>query len=269
MKVLMIGAGSMGLTFAEGMVGSHHIKDRDLFIYDKDEAVQARLRKDDRFTVASELQSVLERAHIIFVAVKPYHCEELFAEMKPHLMHDQILVSLMAGVTIEFMQESTGLTKIVRAMPNLPAKVGSGVTAFTETPAVSKVEQVAVRNLIDSTGTTIHVDNEHFINKSTGISGSGPAYVFYFMEAMMQAARKMGFSDNDARLLVENTFEGAIALFKDHDHDPNAWISKVASKGGTTEAAIDSMKENDVSKLINQAAFAAFERAVELGEETT
>jgi pyrroline-5-carboxylate reductase len=147
--------------------------------------------------------------------------------------------------------------------------VGNGVTAFTETAAVSKVEQVAIRNLIDSTGTAIHVSNEEFINKSTGISGSGPAYVFYFMEAMMEAAQKMGFSDNDSRVLVENTFEGAINLFKENTLGPTSWINKVASKGGTTEAAVDSMKEDNVGELIKKAAFAAFNRAVELGEETS
>lgn len=268
MKVLMIGAGNMGLTFAEGMVGSQHIQNKNLFIYDKDEAVKSLLRKDERFTVFDSLEEAVKRAHIIFVAVKPHHCDALFEEMKPYLMADQILVSLMAGVTIDFISEATGLAKVVRAMPNLPAKVSNGVTAFTETKAVSKVEQVAVRNLMDSTGTTIHVANEEYINKSTGISGSGPAYVFYFMEAMMQAAEKMGFSSNDSRLLVENTFEGAIAIFKENDFSPKAWMNKVASKGGTTEAAIESMKEDNVSELIKKAAFAAFERAVELGEET-
>lgn len=268
MKVLMIGAGNMGLTFAEGMVNSQYIKQKELFIYDKNPEVLSLLKKDERFTVSDDLSELLDKVHIIFVAVKPHHSEELFAEMKPHLHPGQIIVSLMAGVTINFMQKSTGLEKIVRTMPNLPAKVGNGVTSFTETPAVSKVEQVAIRNLIDSTGTAIHVDNEEFINKSTGISGSGPAYVFYFMEAMMEAAQKMGFSENDSSVLVENTFEGAIALFKGHSYGPTSWISKVASKGGTTEAAVDSMKEDNVGELIKKAAFAAFDRAVELGEET-
>lgn len=267
MKVLMIGAGNMGLTFAEGMVSSPRIKNKNLYIYDKDTTLSGKLKKDERFTVFDELQPALEKAHIIFVAVKPYHAEELFKEMKPHLNDDQIVVSLMAGVTTEFIAEGTGIPKVVRAMPNLPAKVSKGVTAFTETDAVSKIEQVAIRDLLDSTGTAIHVESEEFINKSTGISGSGPAYVFYFMMSMLDAAKQMGFSDNDSRVLVSNTFEGAIQIFKESDEAPSGWIDKVASKGGTTEAAIKSMDDNNVRQLINDAAYAAFDRAVELGNE--
>jgi pyrroline-5-carboxylate reductase len=267
MKVLMIGAGNMGLTFAEGMVSSPHIKNKNLLIYDKSEDLRALLHKDERFRVFDILQPALEIAHVIFIAVKPHHSESLFAEMRPHLNDQQIIVSLMAGVTMGSIMEHTGVSKVVRAMPNLPAKVSKGVTAFTETAAVSKIEQMAIRELLDSTGTAIHVENETYINKSTGISGSGPAYVFYFMQSMMDASMKMGFSKVDSKILVSNTFEGAVELFKNSDMATSGWIDKVTSKGGTTEAAIDSMKDNNVSMLIKNAAYKAFERAVELGQE--
>ena len=124
-----------------------------------------------------------------------------------------------------------------------------------------------VRNLLDTTGTSIHVDNENLIDASTGISGSGPAYVFYFMQSMLEAARKMGFSEYDSKVLVSNTFEGAIELFNQSNISPETWIDRVASKGGTTQAAIDSMEDNNVKQLIQDAAYAAFDRAVELGED--
>lgn len=267
MKVLMIGAGNMGLTFAEGMVDSPNIKPKHLLIYDKSELVKKHLKENDKFTVYDDLSQAIKHSHIIFLAVKPYHCEELFAEIKPMLNREQVLVSLMAGITLDYIVNATGVKKVVRAMPNLPAKVSKGVTAFTETDAVSKIEQIAVRTLLDSTGTSIHVENEKFINKSTGISGSGPAYVFYFMQSMLDAALKMGFSQSDSKVLVSETFEGAIELFKNSDLKPEGWIQKVASKGGTTEAAIDSMEDNNVNTLIKDAAYAAFHRAVELGQE--
>lgn len=269
MRVLMIGAGNMGLTFAEGMAGSPHIKPKNLLIYDKSDHVRAKLRQDERFQVFDDLAPAVQRAHIIFIAVKPHHAEALFAEMKPVLNEEQIIVSLMAGVGMDYISEATNLHRIVRAMPNLPAKVSKGVTAFTETAAVSKIEQMTIRNLLDSTGAAIHVANETFINKSTGISGSGPAYVFYFMQSMLEAAQKMGFSMHDSRVLVSNTFEGAVQLFKESDLAPAGWIERVASKGGTTEAAIESMEDNNVNTLIKEAAFAAFNRAVELGQENS
>ncbi|MFT5817168.1 MAG: pyrroline-5-carboxylate reductase [Bacteroidia bacterium] len=263
----MIGAGNMGLTFAEGMVDSPHIKNKHLLIYDKSEDVRKQLKEDSRFCVYDDITKAVKHAHIIFLAVKPYHCEALFEEIKPLLSSQQVLVSLMAGVTLDYITSATGLQKVVRAMPNLPAKVSKGVTAFTETPAVTKIEQIAVRNLLDSTGTSIHVENEDFINKSTGISGSGPAYVFYFMQSMLDAALKMGFSQHDSKVLVSQTFEGAVELFKNSDLKPEGWIEKVASKGGTTQAAIDSMEDNNVNTLIKDAAYAAFHRAIELGQE--
>ncbi|MCJ7757590.1 MAG: pyrroline-5-carboxylate reductase, partial [Gillisia sp.] len=200
-------------------------------------------------------------------AVKPYHCDVLFEEMKPMVNDSQIMVSIMAGVTIEKIQENLGIQKVIRAMPNLPASVGKGVTSFTESKEVSRVELLMIRNLLDTTGESIKVENETFIDASTGISGSGPAYVFYFMQAMLEAALKMGFSKNDSKVLVSQTFEGAVELFNQSDLSPDSWMKRVASKGGTTRAALDSMEDNNVKELIKEAAYAAFDRAVELGKE--
>ncbi|WP_053971376.1 pyrroline-5-carboxylate reductase [Mangrovimonas sp. ST2L15] len=266
MKVLVIGAGNMGLTYAEGMSTSTLLSKHRLNIYDTDPKKIESLRKEGNFNVYESLEECLPSSDIVFIAVKPYHCESLFKDMKSLVNSQQIFVSLMAGVTLQTIQNHLNVPKIVRAMPNLPAKVGKGVTSYTETENVSKVELIAVRNLLDTTGSSIHVDNETFIDASTGISGSGPAYVFYFMQSMLEAAHKMGFSDYDSRVLVSNTFEGAIELFNQSDISPKSWIDKVASKGGTTQAAIDSMEDNNVKELIQEAAYAAFNRATELGK---
>lgn len=267
MKVLVIGAGNMGLTYAEGMSTSPLLRKHKLMIYDTDSNKIKNLSKDVRFNVYNNLDDCLSKADIVFIAVKPYHSDALFEQMKPMLNKQQIFVSLMAGVTIETIQQKLGSKKIIRTMPNLPAQVGKGVTSYTESKTVSKVELILVRNLLDTTGTSIHVETENYIDASTGISGSGPAYVFYFMQSMLEAALKMGFSDYDSKILVTNTFEGAIELFKQADLSPEKWINRVASKGGTTRAAIDSMEGNNVNQLIKDAAYAAFERAVELGKE--
>lgn len=267
MKLLVIGAGNMGLTYAEGMSNSPLLGKHKLKIYDTDQEKITTLSKEPLFDVYNNLEDCLPKADIIFIAVKPYHSEALFKSMAPHINNQQLFVSLMAGVTIGTIQDQLGANKVVRAMPNLPAKVGKGVTSYTESKAVSKVELILVRNLLDTTGTSIHVNTEKFIDASTGISGSGPAYVFYFMQSMLDAALKMGFSDYDSKVLVSNTFEGAIELFNQSDISPEMWISRVASKGGTTQAAIDSMDDNNVKQLIQDAAYAAFDRAIELGQE--
>lgn len=266
MKVLVIGAGNMGLTYAEGMAESPLLKPKKLMIYDVSLEKISSLKDSSKFGVFEKLEDCLPKADIVFIAVKPYHSKELFKNMKEMVNSEQLIISLMAGVTIKTIQEDLKVKKVIRAMPNLPAKVGLGMTSFTEAKEVSRIELLMVRNLLDTTGEAIHVENENFINASTGISGSGPAYVFYFMQSMMEAALKMGFSSNDSKILVTQTFKGAVQLFNESDLSPNSWMELVASKGGTTRAALDSMEDNNVKELIKDAAYAAFNRATELGK---
>ncbi|MDT8413908.1 MAG: pyrroline-5-carboxylate reductase [Flavobacteriaceae bacterium] len=267
MKILVIGAGNMGLTYAEGMSQAPIIGKRKIMIYDIMPETREAVAKNTNFEVFDKLENCLPKADIVFIGVKPFHCEDLFNEMKALTNPQQIIVSLMAGVRIEQIQNWLGVPKIIRTMPNLPAKVGKGVTSYTESDAVSRVELITVRSLLDTTGVSIHVNSENYIDASTGISGSGPAYIFYFMQSMLEAARKMGFSENDSKVLVSQTFEGAVALFNDDDSSPQTWMNRVASKGGTTRAALDSMEDNNVKELIKEAAFAAFDRAVEMGKD--
>ena len=267
MKVLMIGAGNMGGTYAEGMSKSELLNGKKLQIFDKDPEKIIAEKERGVFEVHDRLEDCLPEADLVFLAVKPYHIDGLFEEMRPLINEKQMFVSLMAGVTIETIMKGLNVEKVVRTMPNLPAQIGKGVTSYTESKAVSRLELLLVRNFLDMTGSSIHVENENFINASTGISGSGPAYVFYFMQSMLGAAKKMGFSDYDAQVLVSSTFEGAVELFNNNDLSPKTWMDRVASKGGTTRAALDSMDENHVEDLIEKAAYAAFDRAVELGGE--
>ncbi|RKS50545.1 pyrroline-5-carboxylate reductase [Gillisia mitskevichiae] len=267
MRILVIGGGNMGLTYAEGMSKSFLLNRHKLMIYDKSEELIASLREHSHFDVYDKIEDCIPQADVIFLAVKPFHSETLFNEIKPLINKEQIFVSIMAGVTIDTIQESLEVRKVIRAMPNLPAQVGKGVTSYTESKEVSRIELLMVRNLLDTTGESIRVSNENFIDASTGISGSGPAYVFYFMQSMLEAAQKMGFSTNDSKILVSKTFEGAVELFNQSDLSPNTWMERVASKGGTTRAALDSMEDNNVKELIKDAAYAAFDRAVELGKE--
>lgn len=267
MKILVIGAGNMGLTYAEGMSKSKLLKKRNIMVLDSSEEKLKEVDKISHFDAFLELEDCVLKADIIFIAVKPYHAEKLFNRIHPLVKPEQILISIMAGISIDSIKELTGLTKIVRAMPNLPAKVGEGLTAFMASAEVSRVELLTVESLLDSTGKSILVSDETFIDASTGISGSGPAYVFYFMQSMMEAALQMGFTSNVSKILVSQTFTGAIELFNQNNLSPNTWMDKVASKGGTTRAALDSMDDNNVGELIKEAAFAAFDRAVELGKE--
>ncbi|GAL82332.1 pyrroline-5-carboxylate reductase [Algibacter lectus] len=267
MKVLVIGAGNMGLTYAQGMSKSRLLKKRNIMVLDKSEEKLEELNQISHFDAFKELEDCVPKADIIFIAVKPYHAEGVFKAINKLVNSQQIIVSIMAGVTIASIKELTGLEKVVRAMPNLPAQIGKGLTSYVTSPEISRIEMLTVESLLDTTGKSMRVSNENFIDASTGISGSGPAYVFYFMQSMMEAALQMGFSKNDSTVLVSQTFTGAVELFNQSNLSPNSWMDRVASKGGTTRAALDSMEDNNVNELIKEAAFAAFSRAVEMGKE--
>ena len=268
MKVLVIGAGNMGLTYTTSIAKSGYLKKEDLIIFDKSLELRDTLKKSsENFEVFDSLEECLPIADIVFLAVKPYHNEGLMDEMKPMMNDQQLVISIMAGITIETIQAGLGIKKVVRAMPNLPAQVGKGMTSYLASPEISRIELWMVEDLLNSTGKSVRVDSQMFIDASTGISGSGPAYVFYFMESMMEAAKSMGFSDNDSKVLVSATFEGAIELFNKNKLSPNGWMKRVTSKGGTTQAALESLEDNNVQQLIHDAAYAAFNRAVELGQE--
>ena len=167
---------------------------------------------------------------------------------------------------MDTIRQALGVTKVVRAMPNLPAQTGSGMTAYTAADEVTRIELVMIQNLLSTTGKAIYVEKESAIDAATAISGSGPAYVYYFMQSMTEAARQLGFSESEAEILVAQTFSGALDLYNSSNFSCNDWIKRVASKGGTTEAALRSFGDNDLQKHIAEGAKAAFSRAVELGK---
>lgn len=266
MKVLMIGGGNMGRPFAEGMARSPLFTKEKLQIFDRNADKLEAIRKRGLLDPQAHLEDCLPEADIVFLAVKPYQIESLFEKMRPLINENQVFVSMMAGVKIETIIEGLGVKKVIRTMPNLPAKIGKGVTAHTKSAHVTRLELTMVRSLIEMTGGAIYVDNERLIDASTSISGTGPAYVYYFMQAILEAAMDMGFSEEDSRILVSKTFEGAVELFNNSDISLETWIDRVASKGGTTEAALEFLEGHQIKTKIKDAAQVAFKRAIELGE---
>lgn len=266
MKILIIGGGNMGMTYAESFIRSHITNKEDMMILEKSPERAVELAKRDIGTVYGNPEDCIQSADLVIFAVKPQDSDTLFEKLKPHIDSQQVFLSIMAGVKLETISNALGAKKVIRAMPNLPAQIGMGMTAFTSSNEVTRIELVMVQNLLNTTGKTIYVEKEKSIDAATAISGSGPAYVFYFMDAMMKAAKGMGFNESEAELLVKQTFRGAVDLYKKNNLSCEEWISKVASKGGTTEAAMKCYREKELYEDIIAGANAAFERAVELGK---
>ena len=256
----------MGLTYATSIGESKILKSGNLLIMDTAPDKIKSLEKIDYFEVYDRIENCIDKADVVLIAIKPYHSSGLFDSIKNLVRQDQLFVSLMAGVTIKTIQDALGVKKVIRTMPNLPAQVGKGVTSFTSAPEVSPDELGVVKKLLDTTGISLLVKDERTIDASTGISGSGPAYVFFFIEALEKAGIDLGLPAETARLLTLQTFFGAAALAIKDQSSPADLRARVTSKGGTTERGILALEEGGVGYSIALAARAAAERAAEMGE---
>lgn len=265
MNILIIGGGNMGFTFAKSILKAKITNPESLMILETNKERAEFLQQQNLGVIFQEGDECVPKADLVILAVKPQNTAELFKGIRPLLENEQLILSIMAGVSIEQIQEALGIKKVIRSMPNLPAQIGMGMTVFSSSKETTRIELVAVQNLLNTTGKAIYVSDEDKINASTAISGSGPAYVFYFMNAMIEAAREMGFSPSEATLLVNQTFKGSVQLINRNDLSCGEWIEKVASKGGTTEAALFSFDKQQVASHIQEGAKQAFKRAVELG----
>ena len=266
MKILIIGGGNMGLTYARSLLRAHLTTEEQLMILERLPEKADQLRDKGLGRIYTDPSTCLDEADLIILAVKPQDSAELFGRLRPIAHPQQVYLSIMAGVKMTTIQQQLGIEKVIRAMPNLPAQIGMGMTAYTATDAVTRIELVLVQNLLNTTGKAIYVEDENFIDSTTAISGSGPAYVFYFMDAMMAAARKMGFDEPQSELLVAQTFRGAVELYMKNDLSCAEWIKRVSSRGGTTEAAMNTFRQTSVYEDIVSGADAALKRAIELGE---
>lgn len=266
MKILIVGGGNMGLTYARSLLNAHIVNEENLMILEKSNEKAGFIEKLKVGKVYGEPGSYIKEADLIILAVKPQDSDILFGKIKGFIDHQQVVLSIMAGIPIDKISLSLGSKKIIRAMPNLPAQVGSGMTVYTSSEDVTRIELVMVQNILNSTGKTIYVDNEKLIDASTAISGSGPAYVFFYIQSLIDSAQNLGFNKSEAELLAYTTFKGTINLFNKHNFSCEEWISKVASRGGTTEAALNSYKSNAVKEKLGEAYEAAFNRARQLSE---
>jgi pyrroline-5-carboxylate reductase len=266
MKVLIIGSGNMGKTYARSFLASRFIQARDLYILDKSREQAASVTEIPDANIYLEAGTFIGLCDIIILAVKPQDFPGLAQQVKGFINPGQLVLSIMAGIKMKTISELLGVEKVVRSMPNLPAQVGMGMTVFTSAPDIDKKELFITQNLINTTGKSIYVEDEGMLDAATAVSGSGPAYVYYFMDAMINAAIRMGFTQSQAELLVNQTFMGAVHLHNQSELTCADWIARVASKGGTTEAAIKVFNSHALSNNIQSGLDAALNRAKELGK---
>lgn len=208
-------------------------------------------------------------ADVVVLAVKPQQMPAAARALAPQLGPESgVVLSIAAGIRLaDLGRWLGGHRRLVRAMPNTPALVGRGISGAFAAPGVDAPGRARCAAVLEAGGKIVWVDDEAMLDAVTGVSGSGPAYVFYFLEALETAARELGFSAADARALAYATFDGAVALAQASAEDPATLRARVTSKGGTTERAIAALDDGDVRARIVAAVKAAAARARELGAE--
>jgi len=266
MKIAFIGGGNMAAALVAGLVRQQGTAS-NIHVVDPSPEALERLVQQYGVTTATAIDEQVGASEVVVLAVKPQQMRAVAAQLAPQL-HGQLVLSIAAGIrSSDLARWLGGYEAIVRTMPNTPALIGQGVTGMVATPGVLDAQRHAADAVLRAVGQTVWLDDEALIDPVTAVSGSGPAYVFFFLEAMQEAARRMGLSDEQGRVLAQATFSGAAQLAAESHEPVEVLRQRVTSKGGTTHAAVSSMEAAGVKEAIVAAMLAAAARGKELGEE--
>jgi len=269
MNVTFVGGGNMATALIGGLV-AEGADPREFRVVEPARAQQDKLTA--RFPgigiFTEPTAGAVTGAELVVVAVKPQQMREAAQALASHIGDVDVVMTIAAGVRIASLSEWLGgYRRIVRAMPNTPALVGAGIAGAFASAEVDDAGRALAGSALEAVGEVIWVPREEMLDAVTGISGSGPAYAFYFLEALEESARELGFGDADARKLAYATFAGAIKLAQASDLAPATLRAQVTSKGGTTERAVAVLDERAVKASFVAAVKAAAGRARELGDE--
>ncbi|MEO8133978.1 MAG: pyrroline-5-carboxylate reductase [Betaproteobacteria bacterium] len=267
MRLVFVGGGNMGCALVGGLLAQGQFPDT-LTVIETDAAAQARLHGEFGVSVASALSAdVAAKADAMVLAVKPQHLRGAALSLAPFLTA-QLIVSIAAGVRIaDLSRWLGGYVRVVRAMPNTPALLRLGIAGLFAHPAVTARERERAEEIMNAVGQSLWCEREQQLDAVTAVSGSGPAYIFYVLEAMITAAETLGFTAAQARQLAYSTAAGATALAAQSSDPATVLRAQVTSKGGTTEAAVAVLDQYAVKAAFMAAIRAADARAAELGDQ--
>ena len=259
----------MGSAFILGMLSKNVITKKNIYIVEPSLNIRKKLMADG-LTVFESLNRInITKLNIntVLLAVKPQIVNQVLIDLKEIINNEISLISIVAGKNIEFYENKLGIKNIIRAMPNTPARIGKGVTAIYARPTVVKKYKKKLDKIFLAIGVTLWLKKESDIDIATAVSGSGPAYVFKFIESMINSATKAGLNSKTAELIVKNTLIGSSILANESFYSPKKLRQDVTSPGGTTEAAIKVLeKNNQFSKIIDLAIKSAIKRSIILSK---
>ncbi len=265
MKVTVLGGGNMGAAFARALSAKGIVAKGDLFVVESNSERRNTLQGALDCVLSENLAAVHAQCTAVLLAVKPQDAEVACAALRNFLRPEQLVISIMAGVPLARL--STLLnnhTLLVRSMPNLPGVIAQGMTVYATHPALTERDLALAEKLLNALGAALWVRDEDLIDAATAISGTGPAYIYYFLEHMLRASEELGFSRSESELLLENVFHGAVNLWKKGIDSPEKLRAMVTSPGGTTAAAVKVFDEGKLGETLKSGIRAAHARSKSL-----
>ena len=266
MSIAFIGGGAMGEAMLSAILAKGLATPESVSVSDIKETRRQYLGQKYGVAVTGSNQLAAEKGDVAILAVKPQNLAELMAELKGQLKPNQLVLSIIAGARINTLSLGLNHRLVVRAMPNTPAQVGKGISVWTATAEVTEQQKRWASSILGAMGKEVYVTDEKYLDMATAVSGSGPAYIFLFIESLIDAAVHIGLPHDIAQELVLETFLGSGHLIQKLGKEPAELRRMVTSPGGTTAEALLQLEKGGFPNLILQAVTAAHNKARELGD---
>ena len=266
-RLAFIGGGTMAEAMMRGVFEKHLMPPSHVLVSGPRRERRADLAKRFGVKAVASNADAAAGAHVVVLSVKPQVLPTVLRELRGKLREDQLVVSIVAGAPLAVLRGGLDHAAIVRAMPNTPAQIGMGVTAWTATAEVDREQRDRAKAILGALGEELEVDEESQVDMATALSGTGPTYVFLLMEALVDAGVHLGFSRRVAEELVLRTVEGSAAFARQSDRHLAELRNMVTSPGGTSAAAIYELEKGTMRTVLSRAVYAAYRRTRELGAE--
>lgn len=260
-----IGAGVMGEAMIKGLLAQRLLAPENIVAADPRREHLDALRERYGIQVTTDNAAAASAADILVLSVKPQVMDAVLPELRGQVDSLRLILSIVAGVTLKTISENLLNARVVRSMPNTPGQIGSGITVWTASPDVGAEARAQAEALLGALGEQIYATDERFLDMATALSGSGPAYVFMFMEALVDAGVHMGFARRDAEKLVTQTLLGSVRYAQQSGLHPAQLRNQVTSPGGTTAAALHEMEKGGLRTVLSEGVWAAYRRSQALG----
>ena len=267
MKIAFIGGGNMGEAMLSAIIDKGLSSPQDISVSDISKTRRHHLQQQYGVAVMTDNRIAVDSAEVVVFAIKPQDVAGVMTELKEQLRSSQLVLSIIAGARLNTLCSGLGHNRIVRVMPNTPAQIGEGISVWTATAKVTEPQKGWASSILSTIGKEIYVTDEKYLDMATAVSGSGPAYFFLFVEALVEAAVHIGLPRNTAQELVLQTMLGSGRLIQRSGKEPSELRRMVTSPSGTTAEALSELEKGRFANLLRQAVSAAYNKAKELGGE--